>query len=90
MFQFIRFLIEIIQPMLIPICFCSAWLFIGILFWTIAKAFGETVDRAKQMHRIPCTECRFFTGDYHLKCTVQPHLANTEEAIECRDYRSPF
>ncbi len=90
MFQFIRFLIEIIQPMLVPICFCSAWLFIGILVWTIAKTFGETVDRAKQMHRIPCTECRFFTEDYHLKCTVQPHLANTEEAIECRDYRSRF
>jgi hypothetical protein len=88
MLQFIRFFIEIIQPILIPLCFCAAWLFIGILGTTIVKACTETVDRAKQMHRIPCTECVFFTDDYHLKCTVQPHLANTEAAIDCRDYRS--
>jgi hypothetical protein len=54
MLQFIRFFMEIIQPILIPLCFCSAWLFLGILGVTIVKACTETVDRAKQMHRIPC------------------------------------
>jgi hypothetical protein len=88
MFQLLHFLVELIRPILVPICFCSAWLFIAALGWTIIKASGDTIDRAKQMHRIPCSECRFFTNDYHLKCTVRPHQANTESAIDCSDYRS--
>ncbi|MEP0748961.1 hypothetical protein [Coleofasciculus sp. FACHB-125] len=39
------------------------------------------------MHSVPCTNCRYFTGDYRLKCTVQPSIAQTEEAINCSDYR---
>ncbi|MDJ0571308.1 MAG: hypothetical protein QNJ53_19965 [Pleurocapsa sp. MO_192.B19] len=45
----------------------------------------DTVARARKMHQIPCTKCRFFTGDYRLKCTVNPSIANTEEAINCPD-----
>ncbi|HEY9823404.1 MAG TPA: hypothetical protein V6D35_21935 [Candidatus Sericytochromatia bacterium] len=43
---------------------------------------------AKRMHQIPCTGCQFFTNDYHLKCTVRPSIANSEEAINCSDYCS--
>jgi hypothetical protein len=39
------------------------------------------------MHEIPCSECKFFTNNHRLKCTVRPTIANTEEAIDCSDYR---
>jgi len=46
----------------------------------------DTVAQTRQMHRIPCAGCQFFTSDYHLKCTVHPSLALTEDAIDCMDY----
>jgi hypothetical protein len=39
------------------------------------------------MHEIPCNGCQFFTNDYRLKCTVHPQIANSEAAINCRDYQ---
>ncbi len=39
------------------------------------------------MHQIPCSNCKFFTNDHRLKCTVSPSIANTEQAINCGDYR---
>ncbi|WP_279327060.1 hypothetical protein [Crocosphaera subtropica] len=39
------------------------------------------------MHEIPCSHCQYFTNDYHLKCPVNPFQANTEEAINCKDYQ---
>jgi RNA polymerase subunit RPABC4/transcription elongation factor Spt4 len=41
---------------------------------------------AKTMHQIPCARCRYFTNDHRLKCPVHPQIANTEGAINCRDY----
>lgn len=35
---------------------------------------------------MPCSRCAFFTGSYHLKCTVHPCKALSEEAIGCLDY----
>ncbi|NJR69347.1 MAG: hypothetical protein HC771_12300 [Synechococcales cyanobacterium CRU_2_2] len=35
---------------------------------------------------MPCSNCRYFTGDYRLKCTVNPYVALSEEAIGCRDF----
>jgi hypothetical protein len=40
------------------------------------------------MHQIPCANCQFFTGDYHLKCPIHPAIALSEAAIGCPDYRS--
>jgi RNA polymerase subunit RPABC4/transcription elongation factor Spt4 len=40
------------------------------------------------MHQIPCANCQFFTRDYHLKCTVHPAQALTEEAIGCGDFET--
>jgi hypothetical protein len=85
--QLLQLLIKLIQPMLVPLCFVCAWTFLAALVWTILNTVGDGVARAQQMHRIPCSECRFFTNDYHLKCTVRPNLANTEEAINCSDYQ---
>ncbi|MEH2177357.1 hypothetical protein [Nostoc sp.] len=87
MLQLIFFLINGIQPLLVPICFVVAWtvtILVVLSLWTAAR---DSVSTAKQMHQIPCTGCQFFTDDYRLKCTVRPSIANTEEAIDCRDYQ---
>ncbi|MFN6484076.1 MULTISPECIES: hypothetical protein [unclassified Nostoc] len=87
MLQLIFFLINGIQPLLVPICFVVAWTVTILLVLNLWTAARDSVSTAKQMHQIPCTGCQFFTDDYRLKCTVRPSIANTEEAIHCRDYQ---
>ncbi|MBZ8183170.1 hypothetical protein [Oscillatoria salina] len=93
MLQLVYYFFEIVEPVLVPICFVFAWVLVVVFSWTIIMATRDTIAKAKQMHEIPCTKCQFFTNDRHLKCTVQPKIANTEQAIECSDYRqikNPF
>lgn len=59
------------------------YLFLSSLVNPLLAAFAQ----AKRMHRIPCTNCHFFSGNYTLKCTIRPREANTEEAIGCLDYQ---
>jgi len=75
-----------LQPLLVPLCFLLAWGFVILTIWNIWAFVRDSVARAKQMHQIPCTDCRYFTGDYHLKCTVHPSRALSEEAIGCQDF----
>ena len=60
---------------------------IGLCIWSLISPLMAAIARARQMHSIPCTKCRFFTNDYRLKCTVKPQVANTEAAIGCYDYQ---
>jgi hypothetical protein len=60
---------------------------LGLCGWTLVSALVDALSKAKQMHQVPCTKCRFFSRDYRLKCTIHPHAANTEGAIDCPDYR---
>lgn len=87
MLNFLHQFLQGIQPLLVPVCFILAWLIILSLSITLWSAIRDTLARAKKMHAIPCTHCQYFTNDYRLKCPVQPRLANTEKAINCRDYR---
>lgn len=73
---------------LVMLRFLLACSVIGIFAWTFLSAIVSGIAIAKKMHQIPCTKCRFFTNDHRLKCTAQPHIANTEEAINCIDYQS--
>lgn len=70
-----------------PICFVSAWGLTFLFGWSLWTAIRDGAATTQKMHQIPCSSCQFFTGDYRLKCTVQPSIANTEEAIECMDYQ---
>lgn len=79
-------LLPIIQPILVPFCFLSAWIIVIILSWGLFSILRDTIAVSKKMHQVPCANCQFFTGDHRLKCTVQPNFANTERAINCRDY----
>ncbi len=83
----IYFLIHAIQPLLVPICFFCAWTLITLFAWSIFSAVRDGVATTQKMHQIPCSDCQFFTGDYRLKCTVRPSIANTEAALECCDYQ---
>lgn len=66
------------------LCACSV---LTVCVWSLLSLLLDAVARAKQMHKIPCTNCRFFTNNHSLKCTVNPCIANTEAAIECSDYQ---
>jgi len=86
-FKLIFFLINGIQPLLVPICFIVAWTVIILVVLSLWSAARDSLTTAKQMHQIPCTGCQFFTDNYRLTCTVRPSIANTEEAIDCSDYQ---
>lgn len=69
------------------LCFItSIWLLLVGLFWAMGTAYQDGIQRLKRLHQIPCHRCAFFTGEYHLKCTVHPFKALTEDAIDCLDY----
>ncbi|QOV23045.1 hypothetical protein [Anabaenopsis elenkinii] len=87
MLELINLCIRAIQPLLIPICFVTAWTVITLFAWSLWSAARDSVTTAKQMHQIPCPNCQFFTNNYRLKCTVHPSTASTEEAIDCSDYQ---
>jgi hypothetical protein len=87
-FQLLYPLVHAIQPYLVPICFCLAWGLVILCLLTVWSAIRAGVANVKRMHQIPCTNCKFFTADYRLKCTVHPSIANTEAAINCLDYCS--
>jgi hypothetical protein len=87
MLDVISFLIHGMQPLLTPICFFIAWSTIILVLLNLWTATQTTVKTAEKMHKIPCANCQFFTNNYRLKCTVNPYIANTEEAIGCQDYQ---
>ena len=87
MFQVLSLLIRAVQPFLVPVCFFCAWTLTLMFAWSLWIAIRDSATTTKRMHQIPCPNCQFFTGDYRLKCTVQPSLASSEEAINCCDYQ---
>jgi hypothetical protein len=64
-----------------------AWMLPILVLWQLSSFAIAVVSQARQMHRIPCAGCAFCTGDYRLKCTVQPIVALSEAAIGCVDFQ---
>jgi hypothetical protein len=79
-------LIELVQLVLVPLCFVLAWTLVGLIAWSLMMAARDGVARATEMHKIPCAECRYFTNDHRLKCPLHPKIALTEAAIDCADF----
>lgn len=77
-----------LEPILVPFCFVLAWGIVILTVWNLIAAARDGLYKAQKMHKIPCANCRFFTQSYHLKCTIHPKIALSEEAINCRDYES--
>ncbi|MEM6501159.1 MAG: hypothetical protein AAF685_04895 [Cyanobacteria bacterium P01_C01_bin.89] len=69
-----------------PICFVAAWLFIGSLISNLFHLMRDGRQRLETLHQIPCAKCQYFTNDMHLKCTVHPTTALSEDAINCADF----
>jgi hypothetical protein len=62
------------------------WTVLGLFILSICKTARDGIAHLKKLHQIPCSRCAFFTGNYHLKCTVNPLTALSEESINCRDF----
>lgn len=68
------------------LCF-SVWIVVFIsLLWRLIAIAKQAFLHLKRLHQIPCSKCAYFTGDYRLKCTVNPITAMSESAINCRDF----
>lgn len=79
-------LVTVVQVLLVPVCFVLAWGLVGITAWNLITAVRDGVSRAATMHKIPCANCRYFTGDHRLKCPIHPRVALSESAIDCADF----
>lgn len=86
LFPYLYWLYHLLRPLFGWLGFLCAWALIGLVVWSLASSLRATWRAASQMHRVPCSDCQFFTNDYRLKCTVRPQVANTEAAIGCGDY----
>jgi hypothetical protein len=62
------------------------FLVFSLVIWRLIRITQKAFSHLKRLHQIPCSSCAFFTGDYRLKCTVNPVTAMSEEAINCRDF----
>ena len=85
---FITNSVSLLRPFLLQLRVVGACSILGLCGWSLISFARDAIVQAKKMHQIPCTKCRFFTGDYRLKCTINPSLANTESAIDCGDFCS--
>ncbi len=69
-------------------------LFFAVFAWTLVifglasvlRTLYRGTTTVRRLHQIPCAKCQYFTRHYVLKCTVNPHIALTEAAINCHDY----
>jgi hypothetical protein len=70
--------------------FCPVliWVVLVAFFLAVCYAVQDGVVRLRRLHQVPCSRCVFFTGNYHLKCTVHPCKALSEDAIDCLDYEA--
>jgi hypothetical protein len=79
---------SLVKPLLLQLRVVGAFSILSLCSWSLISCILDAIAQAKKMHQIPCTKCRFFTGDYRLKCTVHPAIANTEQAIDCSEYQN--
>lgn len=70
------------------ICSLLAWLLVGVSLFKIRQVTVSGLTYIKKLHQVPCSGCVYFTGDYRLKCTVNPYIALSEDAINCRDFEA--
>lgn len=68
------------------LCFTVWTLVFTCLFWRSLTITKQAIGHLQRLHQVPCNQCTYFTGDYRLKCTVNPVMAMSEDAIGCRDY----
>ncbi len=75
-----------LRPILPTICLVLAWAIVGMVIFSAIAMIRQGAANVRQMHRIPCANCRYSTRDYRLKCSVRPTDAFSENAINCLDF----
>ncbi|NJL85230.1 MAG: hypothetical protein HC886_03420 [Leptolyngbyaceae cyanobacterium SM1_1_3] len=73
---------------MVPLCFVLAWTIVILGLWSLWATGRDSLANARRMHQIPCSDCRYFTNQYQLKCPVHPSQALSEAAIGCPDFES--
>jgi hypothetical protein len=68
-----------ICPLLIIILFVYSFL-------SIIRGFGDRLIARKQWLSSPCPHCFYFNNAPELFCAVNPNLALTQKAFDCRDF----
>ncbi|AFZ32416.1 hypothetical protein Glo7428_3962 [Gloeocapsa sp. PCC 7428] len=61
-------------------------IFLTMLFKFRKNKQSDIVVNLKQLNKIPCSNCRYFSSNPYLKCAVNPKIALTQEAIDCTEY----
>jgi hypothetical protein len=67
-------------------CLCFWSIVFSFIFYKIVSEFSQGINHIKKLHQVPCSKCAYFTGDYRLKCPINPEIALSELAIDCRDF----
>ena len=75
---------------MLNLIFCSFfWTVVfGLVLSKMISSMSEGINYLKKIHQIPCSNCAYFTGDYRLKCPLNPVTALTESAIDCGDFKA--
>ena len=73
---------------MLHLVFCfGIWILVfAYISWRAVAIAQKAVQHLQKLHQIPCSKCAYFTGDYRLKCTVNPTVAMSETAIGCQDF----
>jgi hypothetical protein len=53
---------------------------------TATDSLDKSNKSCNKFNSIPCTKCKYFHNNYHLKCAVNPSKVLQPEAKECLDY----
>lgn len=69
-------------------CICLWSVLFSVTSCYIVSVFTQGINHLKKLHQIPCAKCAYFTGDYRLKCPLNPTIALSEEAINCREFQA--
>jgi hypothetical protein len=65
-----------------------AWVLTISCYWIMYRNFRLGLIQIQRLHQIPCHQCKYFVDSRYLKCTINPQLACSEDAIDCRDYQA--
>ncbi|MBE9064329.1 hypothetical protein [cf. Phormidesmis sp. LEGE 11477] len=75
-----------LRPFLPTICFVFVWGAILLATYNLFTGFRKGVENVRRLHRIPCAGCQYATNSHYIKCSLQPSVAFSEEAIDCSDF----
>jgi hypothetical protein len=70
----------------IPFCYMIVSVILIFMFPNVWKVRRAKIARFNCFNQVPCRNCRFFTDNHHLYCTVQPSIVLTKQALDCSDY----